>query len=153
MTFDWNSSFEFENGHHRSNVTPINRGFLHPPWKMFVHTITFERLNQSKLNFHFLLIFLLFFFSCYHDYSRKAQPIQNKFSHMTFDRNSLAKFKDWHHRSHITPLIRAFCHPVSVTTIILDWLNQSKPNFHTCFLTRIAQPSSKMGITGHMQSP
>ena len=30
MTFDWNSLAEFENGHHKSNVTPPNRGFLPP---------------------------------------------------------------------------------------------------------------------------
>ena len=46
ITFNWNSSSEFENGHHRSNATPppTNRGFL-PPRKMFVDTITLERLN------------------------------------------------------------------------------------------------------------
>ena len=49
MTFDWNSSSEFKNGHHRSNVTPLNRGFL-PHKKMFVDTITLERLNQSEPN-------------------------------------------------------------------------------------------------------
>ena len=30
MTFDWNSSAKFEYGHHRSNVTPPNRGFCPP---------------------------------------------------------------------------------------------------------------------------
>ena len=51
MIFDWNSSSEFENGHHRLNVTPPNRGCL-PPKKMFVDMITLERLNQSESNFH-----------------------------------------------------------------------------------------------------
>ena len=31
--------------------------------------------------------------------------------------------------------------------------SQSKPNFHTWLLTRLARLSSKMGITGHMQPP
>ena len=39
---------------------------------------------------------------------------------------------------------------LSVTTITLERLNQSKPNFHTWLLTEIARPSSRMGIAGHM---
>ena len=55
MTFDWNSTSEFENGHHKSNVTPPNGVSAPPPHqkkKMFVDTITLERLNQSEPNFH-----------------------------------------------------------------------------------------------------
>ena len=39
---------------------------------------------------------------------------------------------------------------LSVYTITLERLNQSEPNFHTGILTEIAQPCTKMGITGHM---
>ena len=55
MTFDWNSTFEFENGHHRSNVTPLIWDFC-LPGKMFVDTITLERLSQSEPNFHTRLL-------------------------------------------------------------------------------------------------
>ena len=51
MNFDWNSSSEFKNGHHSSNVTPPNRGSLSHR-KMFVDTITLEGLNQSEPNLH-----------------------------------------------------------------------------------------------------
>ena len=84
MTFDWNSSAKFEDGHRRwSQVTfnPPNRGLLTPPpppWKF------------TYLRF---------------------QPIQTKFSHMTFDWNSLGRFGNGHHRSHVTPLIGGFCPP------------------------------------------
>ena len=37
-----------------------------------------------------------------------------------------------------------------VSTITLESLNQSEPNFHTWLLSRIARASLKMGITGHM---
>ena len=37
-----------------------------------------------------------------------------------------------------------------VPTITLESLNQSEPNFHTWLLSRQPQPSSKMGIAGHM---
>ena len=80
MTFDWNSSSEFENGHQRSNVTSPNREFPPP--------------ENSILFFVFLLL--------------------------------------------------------SVTTITLERLNQSEPNFHTRFLTETARPSTKLGIAGHM---
>ena len=30
MTFAWNISAKFENGHHRSHITPANRGLLSP---------------------------------------------------------------------------------------------------------------------------
>ena len=52
VTFDWNSSSEFKNGHHRSNVTSPLIGGLLPHRKMFVDTITLERLNQSEPNLH-----------------------------------------------------------------------------------------------------
>ena len=54
MTFDWNRSAKVENGYHRSNVTPANRG-LFPIfffWGGGITTITRERLNQSEPNFH-----------------------------------------------------------------------------------------------------
>ena len=40
-----------------------------------------------------------------------------------------------------------------VPTITLESLNQSEPNFHTWLISRQPQPSSEMGIAGHMQSP
>ena len=80
MSFDWNSSSEFENGHQRSNVTPP------PPYRRF--------LPLGKFNFF-----------------------------------------------------------LSVTTITLERLNQSKPNFHTWLLTEIARPCTKMGIAAHMWFP
>ena len=85
------------------------------------------RTDQSR---EALLAFIIFIFVCYHNNSEKAQPNRTKFSHMTFDWNSSAKFKDGHRRSHITPLIGGFC-PTTLTTITLESLNQSKPNFHT----------------------
>ena len=76
MTFDWNSSSEFENGHRRSYITPLIGDFC-PHWK-------FKYLR----------------------FSWKAKPTRTKFSHMTFDWNSSAKFENGRRRSHITPLIR-----------------------------------------------
>ena len=46
--------------------------------------------------------------------------------------------------------IYLFMYVLYVTTITLESLNQSEPNFHTWLLTGIAQPSSKMGIAGQM---
>ena len=86
MTFDWNSSSEFENGHHRSNVTPIIGGFM-------------LRFMAPRKNV------------CGHDNAWKAQPIRTKFSQMIFDWNNSAKFENGHHRSHVTPLIGGFCPP------------------------------------------
>ena len=42
------------------------------------------------------------------------------------------------------------CDFLSVTTITLERLNQSEPNFHTRLLTEIAWSCMKMGIAGHM---
>ena len=113
MTFDWNSSSEFENGHQRSNVTPPNRGFLPPRKSNFffsflsVDTITLERLNQSEPNSYTWLLTGI-------ARARKLtylrfQPIQTKFSHLTFDWNTSSKFENGHHRSNIAPLIGGFC--------------------------------------------
>ena len=139
MTFDWNSSSEFENGHHRSNATLLNRGFM-PPGKMFVDTITLERLNRSEPNFHTWLLTGIARPSSKmgiaghiyanppnwwllpspqensNDNSWKAQPIRTKFSHMTFDWNSSAKVENRHRRSHITPLIEGLCPPENSNT-------------------------------------
>ena len=46
--------------------------------------------------------FFFWMFVCGHDNSWKAQPIRTKFSHMTFEWNSSAKFEDGHRRSHVT---------------------------------------------------
>ena len=81
MTFDWNSSFEFENGYQRSSVAPLIGDFCHPEYSFF-----------------------FFFFVCYHNNSWKAQPIRTKFSHKTFNWNSLTMYKNEHHISHVTPL-------------------------------------------------
>ena len=56
---------------------------------------------QLRLWFCFIHLFILFYFfifldACGHDNSWKAQPIRTKFSHMTFDWNSSAKFKNGH---------------------------------------------------------
>ena len=59
--------------------------------------------------------FYFFFSGCYHDNSWKVQPIQTKFSHMTFDWNSLAKFENGHHRSHVTLLNRGLLPPSKLT--------------------------------------
>ena len=48
----------------------------------------------------------------------------------------------------VAPVIFVFV--LSVYTITLERLNQSKPNFHTRILAKIARPCTKMGITGHM---
>ena len=41
--------------------------------------------------------------------------IRTKFSHMTFEWNSSAKFEDGHHRSYVTPQIGGFCPPWKFT--------------------------------------
>ena len=50
-----------------------------------------------------LFFFFFFFFVCYHNNSWRAQPVQTKFSHMTFEWNSSGKFEDGHCRPHVTP--------------------------------------------------
>ena len=119
--------------HYRSNVTPSGR-------------IKAERL------YLFSFLYLFFFLNvCGHDKSWNAQPIPTKFSHMTFDCNSSAKFENRHRRSHVTAPNRGFLHPPPRKfNITIERLNQSEPNFHTWHLTGIARPSSKMGIAGHM---
>ena len=111
----------YENGHHRSHVTP-------PPPR----------------NFPYL----------------QFQPVQTKFSHSTFDWNSSFEFENEHQWSNVTPPLKRGFLPLensinffffffffffflSVTTITLERLNQSKPNFHTRLLTEIARPCMK----------
>ena len=59
MTFDWNSSEKFENGHHRSCVTLPNRGLLTPlkinippisttPNQIFIHDFWLEWLIRVR---------------------------------------------------------------------------------------------------------
>ena len=55
--------------------------------------------------------FFFFFFWCFHDNSWKVQPIRTKFSHMTFNWNSSAVYKNGHCRSHITPSNRGLLPP------------------------------------------
>ena len=42
VTFDWNSSGRFEDGHRRSHVIPRNRGFLSPPY--YLNTSNFDEI-------------------------------------------------------------------------------------------------------------
>ena len=109
----------YENGHRRSHVTPLIGGFYPPAMKNYVLYLRF-------------------------------QPIQTKFSHMTFDWNSSSELENGHQRSHVTPLIGISGPPgqfnyffLSVTTITLERLNQSEPNFHTRLLAEIARQVQK----------
>ena len=61
---------------------------------------------ELRLWFFYLFIYVFIYlfiliFVCYHDNSWKAQPIRTKFSHMTFDWNSSARFENGHRRSHV----------------------------------------------------
>ena len=47
MTFDWNSSANFENGHCRSHVTPLIGGFCPPPQKK----LTYLRFRPIQTKF------------------------------------------------------------------------------------------------------
>ena len=58
--------------------------FFLPPWKEFSEGVVFSCVCD----------FVLFYFFCYHDNSWKAQPIRTKFSHKTFERNSLAMYEN-----------------------------------------------------------
>ena len=59
---------------------------------------------------------VIFFSVCYHDNSRKAQPIRTKFTHTTFDWNISDEFVNGHSWSHVTPLNRgSFApHPLKI---------------------------------------
>ena len=70
-----------------------------PPKKIFWEAYSF----QLRLWFYFLFFYFLCLYVCGHDNFWKAQPIQTKFSHVTFEWNSSAKFADGHRRSHVTP--------------------------------------------------
>ena len=48
MTFDWNSSGKFENGHRRSHVIPPNGGFC-PPWFTYLRFQPCETINWCSL--------------------------------------------------------------------------------------------------------
>ena len=60
MTFDWNSSSEFKNGH-QGQMQPLLIGVFRLPensilFFLSVTLITLERLNQSEPNFHTRLL-------------------------------------------------------------------------------------------------
>ena len=61
--------------------------------------------TQTALLVLFYFFIFFFIFVCYRDNSWKAQQVLKKISYMTFDQNSLGKFKDGHHRSHVTPAL------------------------------------------------
>ena len=79
--------------------------FIMRPEKNFSEAYYF----QLRLWFSF---FFLFF--CYHNNSWKAQPIQTKFSHMTFDWNGSAMSKNGHRGSQVTPSNRGLLHPLKI---------------------------------------
>ena len=121
---NWNSSAMYENGHHRSLVTPLNRGLL-PPLKFGIPPIS---TNPNQIFTR--------------DFCWNRSP--------KFENGHQMSNVTPPNRGYLPPpsppgKLNFF---FSVDTITLEWLNQSEPNFHTWLLTGIALIKSKMGIAG-----
>ena len=121
-----------------------------------VTTITLERLNQSEPYFHTRLLSEIAWPCTKMGFCLQFQPIQKKFSHMTFDWSSSSEFENGHQRSNVTPLTGDFCLPENSIIFFLcchdnSWNAQPiRTKFSHRLLTEIAQPCTKMGIKGQM---